>query len=487
MFGKKKTAPPTVPTDEVVPMHDWDDKPHNRQMVVEFTYRFDDVLDAAKLKHALERLLEIGNWRKLGARVRLNAQGKLDYHIPQRYDEQRPGFLWDHLDIADSIEDHPLASQLAKAKPEPTIFEDPEKFHSLTAHPDHPTCLDDWIYSDRPPLSLRLVTFTDASLLTLSWSHTLLDAVGRQSLLEAWIAVLEGREQDVPPIIGFKDDPALNMGKTSKPEQHVLYKRMITGFRFFLFVVYFILEKVLHPKEDARLIQVPNSFVQNLKREAQDHLRAQSPEKEAPFLSDADVLFAWMTRLTYVAQNYSPQRTVTLMNVINFRGLTDALPLQGAAYIGNAVGSSQSFLTVQQAKEQPIAVTALLIREDLLRQKTPEQVDAVLAISRQLGRGPLFGAYDQLLTPWSNWHRARFYEMDFSSAVSSKNSQARTGKARIGKPSYLHVCGHRGSFMVRNGGALLGKDGAGNWWISWNLRAEAWEKFEAEFYKATRQ
>ena len=72
--GVERVAPPTVPTDEVIPMFKWDDQPHNREMVVEFTYRFDDVLDNDKLKNALNRLLEIGDWKKLGARIRLNVQ-----------------------------------------------------------------------------------------------------------------------------------------------------------------------------------------------------------------------------------------------------------------------------------------------------------------------------------------------------------------------------------------------------------------------------
>lgn len=63
-----------MPGDEVIPMFSADDKPHNRAMVVEFTYRFDDVLDSQKLKSSLERLLELGEWRKLGARVRLNVR-----------------------------------------------------------------------------------------------------------------------------------------------------------------------------------------------------------------------------------------------------------------------------------------------------------------------------------------------------------------------------------------------------------------------------
>jgi hypothetical protein len=74
VFAKKPvvTAPATVPTDTVVPFHTFDSSPYLRTLILNFTYRFDDVLDVDKLRTSLERLYEIGDWRKLGARVRLN-------------------------------------------------------------------------------------------------------------------------------------------------------------------------------------------------------------------------------------------------------------------------------------------------------------------------------------------------------------------------------------------------------------------------------
>lgn len=62
-----ETAP-----DEVVQARFWDGNDILQEIVMEFTYRFDDVLDAGKLKSSLERLLEIGEWKSLGARFRKN-------------------------------------------------------------------------------------------------------------------------------------------------------------------------------------------------------------------------------------------------------------------------------------------------------------------------------------------------------------------------------------------------------------------------------
>ena len=54
-------------------------------MVLDFTMRFDDVLDPEKLCTALTRLMELGNWRKLGARLRMNVK---DAPVLQWNDEQ---------------------------------------------------------------------------------------------------------------------------------------------------------------------------------------------------------------------------------------------------------------------------------------------------------------------------------------------------------------------------------------------------------------
>jgi hypothetical protein len=48
--------------DEVVPFRFWDEQDVVQKIVMEFSLRFDDVLDAEKLKSSLERLLEIGEW-----------------------------------------------------------------------------------------------------------------------------------------------------------------------------------------------------------------------------------------------------------------------------------------------------------------------------------------------------------------------------------------------------------------------------------------
>lgn len=72
ILKSKPVAPERVSTDTVIPLHELDDTKTNRALCVDFSLRFDDVLDVEKLVGALERLFEKPGWRKLGARLRLN-------------------------------------------------------------------------------------------------------------------------------------------------------------------------------------------------------------------------------------------------------------------------------------------------------------------------------------------------------------------------------------------------------------------------------
>lgn len=72
LFRSKSVGPELVPTDIVIPLFHRDDTRTNKNIMLEFTMKFDDVMDAEKLSGALWKLLERPGWRKLGARLRLN-------------------------------------------------------------------------------------------------------------------------------------------------------------------------------------------------------------------------------------------------------------------------------------------------------------------------------------------------------------------------------------------------------------------------------
>jgi len=73
-FQPKPKAPERVPSDTVIALTSRDDNHTNRSVALEFTMKFDEVLDVEKLSDALWRLIDRPGWRKLGARLRLNVR-----------------------------------------------------------------------------------------------------------------------------------------------------------------------------------------------------------------------------------------------------------------------------------------------------------------------------------------------------------------------------------------------------------------------------
>ncbi|KAI6830212.1 hypothetical protein KC321_g7071 [Hortaea werneckii] len=508
--------PPKVPSDEVIPLHSLDDQFYTRALVLHFFSRFDDVLDPEKLRSALDRLLHLGGWRKLGARLRLNDAGRLEYHVPAEYTAERPPFSFTRVNTGISIDEHYIARRIPRNSSnsqKPVLFEDPANFSDLIYSPDTPTKLEDWLYTDKPPLSLHIVTFTDATVVGLSWSHTLLDAMGRHSLQRAWTAVLEGREKDVPPFQGYHEDPITPVVDQTPPEQYVLYDRLLKGFEFFMFVMYMILEFAWWPRQSSRLILLPGAYIQNLRQQALQELQRDkqgSEEDEGePFISEGDIIFAWLARKTLQALRPLPSTPVNLTLILNLRGGNSASALASAfppekAYIGNASLASITLTTAGDILRRPLSQTAGQIRKNLEIQRKPSNLQAFLSLHRRemsaTGRSPLFGPGNQVMLSLSSWHRGRFFEQDFSAAAvvvpssvakdegqsdrslktttTTTKTTTTTGRAeKIGRPSFVGVTGHENGFRVRNAGPCLGRDARGDWWVSWALRDEAWGEF----------
>ncbi|KAI7602992.1 hypothetical protein KC346_g12101, partial [Hortaea werneckii] len=501
-----------------------------RALVLHFFSRFDDVLDPEKLRQALDRLLHIGGWRKLGARLRLNDVGGLEYHVPAEYTAERPPFSYTRVNTGIRIDEHYIARRIPRNSSnsqKPVLFEDPANFSDLIYSPDTPTKLEDWLYTDKPPLSLHIVTFTDATIVGLSWSHTLLDAMGRHLLQRAWTAVLEGREQDVPPFQGYSEDPITPVVDQTPPEQYVLYDHLLRGFGFVMFVMYMILEFVWWPQQSSRLILLPGAYIQNLRQQALQDLRERKSEnnnnnESEPFISEGDIIFAWLARKTLQAlRPSSPHVPVNLTLILNLRGSSSSSSSNSNAtltppypsfppeqsYIGNASLACTTLTTAGEILHEPLSQTAVRIRQNLDIQRTPSNLQAFLSLHRRevrsTGRSPLFGPRDQVMLSLSNWHRGRFFEQDFSGAVAAAvvgPAAAGLGKAddddddeggsrrpleteraeKIGRPSFVGVTGHENGFRVRNAGPCLGRDARGDWWVSWALREEAWGVWERE-------
>ena len=360
-------------------------------------------------------------------------------------------------------------------------------YHDITTRPGHASKFSDWVDTDRPALSVHVVSFDDATLLTMSWSHVFLDALGRQSLLQAWTSVLDGREQDVPAFVPFHVDPAHEIARGGDPKKHVLYHCMLTGIWFAMFVVGYLYELVVHYAEAGRLICCPGPWVENLRQQAMADVLSSGHNEGDVFLSHGDVLLAWWAKVSVAAQQLSSSQPVNIMNATNIRGLfPDVLPNNGeTVYTTNALMATSTLLTCGELANMSVGSLALRIRQDLQEQRNPEQVRHLVAwqleAHNEYGRSPLVGPWNQIMLSWSNWHRARFYDVNFSAAVIRPGLPLASRSNKLGQPSFILPNGHPNGISLRNAGPLIGRDANGDWWMQTTLRAGAWARVEKRF------
>lgn len=70
--------------DDLYPLHYFDDTTINRSMIMCWSMKFDDVLDPEALRDSLSQVLDMGDWRKLGGRLKVNVS--CDHSPPRRED-----------------------------------------------------------------------------------------------------------------------------------------------------------------------------------------------------------------------------------------------------------------------------------------------------------------------------------------------------------------------------------------------------------------
>ena len=262
-----------------------------------------------------------------------------------------------------------------------------------------------------------------------------------------------------------------------------MYHYALTGIWFAMFVVGYLYELFVHSAEEGRMICLPGSWVDELRQQAISDV---SGDKEDVFLSHGDVILAWWAKVSVAAQRLGSSQPVNIMNVTNVRGLfPDLLPDNKGAtavYTTNAALAANTLITCGELNNRSVGALALRIRQDLQTQRTPEQVRHFVAwqleTSQKLGRSPLLGSWNQIVLSWSNWHRARLYDVNFSSAVVKPGLPLETRSNKLGQPSFILPNGHAKGFSLRNGGPLIGRDANGDWWMQTILRAGAWARVE---------
>ncbi|KAF2179167.1 hypothetical protein K469DRAFT_741698 [Zopfia rhizophila CBS 207.26] len=474
LFGASSAHEPgdaNKPANRVVPLHFFDDGPLWRAFILYSMFVFDHVLDAERLRTSLERLVHKDGWWKLGARLRRNKNGELEYHIPAAFTTERSALAYSHIEYNVDAADHPLASRLPKASTKPAIVGDPDEFHDHMRPAGSPMKLNDYINADRPQLGLHIVSFKDTTFVSLYWPHTLCDAMGKKAILDAWSLIIQGREDEVRAPHGAEFDPFTKLG-TNPTEEFKLAPRRMGTFELVGYGLGQVLDFIR--KQENRMVCVPPSFLEKLRESAIADLAGaqENNNGEKPFLTEGDVLCAWWTRLAITHLPRDSSRTVVLSNAYCLRKVLrqDLIP-EGAPYVSNAIGFINVLLPVKDIVKKPLSYVAKSIRTAIAELGTRPQVETFFAMVResQAKLPPFFGHRNMHMITYSNWTRVNLFEVDFSAAV--------VGGApgeKVAKPRYIQ--NNQFGLILPNGFPIIGKDNDGNYWLSGYMNKAHWAK-----------
>lgn len=380
-----------------------------------------------------------------------------------------------------------MASRLPRPTDHPIIYSDVDDLVHLAHRRDGPQKLADFLYSDEPQLSFHVISFRDATLVSVSWLHTFLDAAAISIVLKAWVSVLNGQENDVPSIANFDMDPLATLG-TAATEPFVLAKHQLGGLGMLKFGLRYLLELLFY-RDEKRVIYIPASSLRAMKAAALDNLNWNSladkqtvSESNPIFISDGDILCAFLSRLAVLNEAPNSTRQITIMNAFNLRSVLSSsyLPPTAGVCLSNVISGIWTLTTARDLIEKPLGNTALLIRKSLVEQSKYEQIEALAALTRttftKTGRPPFFGDGGTRMLFFSNWSKADFFNLDFGAAVKEGWGILKTDA----KPTFVNAAGNFNGVSPRGSWPILGMDGTGGYWIYGNLTNGIWDRIEKE-------
>ncbi|KAK8061797.1 hypothetical protein PG994_008163 [Apiospora phragmitis] len=367
-------------------------------------------------------------------------------------------------------------------------------FRTYMRAPTTPEAFEDWLYNDIPQLAFHVVSFQDATIVTVTLLHTLTDAMGLMAFYRAWTATLRGDDDAIAPYMGYKDeDPLENLQKGKSPPRYMFTDRLLKGWGFFKFVVRNIMERLWYPEATMRFVFVPGMFISKLASSAREDLAAARNDGDSSkvFLSDSDVLCAWWTRLIVRALRLPPSRTVCLTNNFDARDvLADLglLPSPNISLLANAAYSAPCFEWAGRyaSPSWPLGLLAERVRSTIQLHRTVEQVQAQDAALREsqarTGHMPLYGDSSMLFCSFTNCHRGKLFQMDFSPAVVTDGEQQQLEhKPGRGRPVFINCTSMESRWSSRNATAIMGRsEESGGWWLECRLRRDVWERIDQQ-------
>ncbi|KAH8771949.1 hypothetical protein F5883DRAFT_665143 [Diaporthe sp. PMI_573] len=346
---QQKVAAQAV-TDLVIPLHYFDNSAMFTNITMYAIMVFDEALEPETLRVSLDQLVRRETWQKLGARVRRGLQ---------------IGTRGPSCDCRN-----------------------PEDWAELCCGADAPKSLQDYVSSDRPVTGLHIVSFEDATIVTLHWLHAAADAMALKAILDSWVLILQGREAEVPILHGFDEDPLRELG-CHPTEPYTLAGSDLSTLGTAPYVLRNGYNMLLGQKQN-KTVCIPAAFLEKLGEKSLQEL--EDSGNQDSFLTDNDIITAWWSRLAF--SHMPPDKPVTIMQAMSARlALEEDLLPPDRLYVSNCL-TFTSVLKTKAEVDQSLGLVARDIRRGINKHGTRQQVEAFLNMVRAnawpLGPMPVF-------------------------------------------------------------------------------------------------
>ncbi|KEY74818.1 hypothetical protein S7711_06505 [Stachybotrys chartarum IBT 7711] len=483
--------------DIVFPIHEFDDSPVNR-FSMHWTLRFDAVLDTDKLCASLEYLLNLEGWKKLGGRLHLSAEDKIEIRTPRVYTKQRPPFQFSKQVFAGRTLDHPVAKNLPRARGKAELFPGIAwQFNPLTIGPEWALDFANHVARREPILGIHVALFDDATLISIRWVHVVCDYMGMKGLLLAWTMALHERYEDIPPFLGAYEDPLKRVGASPSEEPYVLADMQLTPDAFKKTYDRYLEHVEAYPTTVRRMFVLPPWALRRIKM---DFIGGSSSDKleilpkgalfNGQFVSDGDILAVWSARLCCGILPAARDRPVLIMGMYEARScLPDIFPRRedkpsaSPFFVANATFSTYSNTTLRTLRQEPLVKTALVVRQAVASQTRAPQVHALLHRLREAAANApenpaVYAREDSWILVSSNFSKMDYFNaIDFSPAVVA--TAAEDHGASPGKIAWHQWTTLEHTIHIRNQFQVGGRDAKGNTWMMAILPPETWAVVEA--------
>ncbi|UNI20498.1 hypothetical protein JDV02_006578 [Purpureocillium takamizusanense] len=330
--------------------------------------------------------------------------------------------------------------------------------------------MGDMIDRDAPQLGFKFMTYTDVTLFATTFSHCTWDISGIIGFMKALELVLDGRDDEVPTLLGARTDILAEIASQHKSHnQDDLLLKMVSQKKVERS------ERRLPPLEE-RIIRVPFEILQRLQKRLVDEDANGDQETWTTYQPD-ELFLAFIVQ--QVARAVPEPHPLNLLNILNARLVVPSLAKAKGIYMQNLVLVAPNRLS-PEVSSGPLWRTALSQRHCLAESTTPENIARSLstvlgAIEADVDTTAIASAGDALPLLINNLNRfTNDLDVDFSSAVVRQGDTSEARRNAIGTADFCYLSIPNNPFdMMRM--TMLGSYNGDACWMFGELPGRAWE------------